>query len=192
MRVRGVPGSTVMHRRAWLAWSSVGLISGCATRPPRTVTESISGRMVVQVAARGAVEARQMSTTFELRGHAQAGELDLLSPLGTMVAQARWRPEGAEVATTEGVRRFNNLSELARQVLGEPIPLEALADWLRARPWGGLPHTDTDEGFEQAGWKIDLQRAGEGFISAQRLWPEPKVSVRARLDAPAKPRGAAP
>lgn len=192
MRGPGAPGDTLMHRRAWLALSGLGMLGGCATRPPRTVTESISGRLVVQVAARGTAEARQMSATFELRGQSVEGELDLLSPLGTMVAQARWRPEGAEVATSEGVRRFNNLSEVARQVLGEPIPLEALADWLRARPWGGLPHTDTDEGFEQAGWKVDLQRAGEGFISAQRLWPEPKVSVRARLDAPVSPKGSAP
>lgn len=171
---------------AGLAW-----IGGCASRPKSASTDVISGRLAVQVAAHGTVQARQLSSIFELRGDSEAGELDLLSPLGTMVVQARWRPELVEVATSEGTRRFGSLSTLARQVLGEPIPLEALADWLRARPWSGLPHAETESGFDQSDWQVDLRRAGEGFITIQRLSPSPAVTLRARLDAPLAATGGA-
>jgi outer membrane lipoprotein LolB len=171
-------------RRGLLTLAGLALVGGCATQPKRAVSDAISGRMVLQVAAHGAVQARQMSSAFELRGHSQAGQLDLLSPLGTVVVQARWRPDLAEVSTSEGTRRFASLSELARQAVGEPIPLEALADWLRARPWNGLPQVKTQEGFEQAGWLVDTRRAREGFIAVQRLAPPPSVTLRARLDSP--------
>lgn len=171
-------------RRTLLSAAGLVLIAGCASPPPRESPNLISGRLVVQVAAHGAKPARQMASGFELRGQAQAGQLDLLSPLGTVVLQARWRPDSAEVATSEGTRTYANLSELARRALGEPIPLEALADWLRARPWSGLPHAATSEGFEQAGWQVDLQRAGEGFIAVRRESPPPAITLRARLDAP--------
>lgn len=170
----------------------LALLAGCATRPQREAVDVLSGRLAVQVAAHGTTEARQVSASFELRGQSQAGELDLLSPLGTVVAQARWRPGGVEVATSEGVRRYASLSELARQALGEPIPLEALADWLRARPWHPLPHQRTDLGFEQAGWQVDLHRAAEGFIMVRRLTPPPAVTLRARLDVPPPAASRAP
>lgn len=175
------------RRRVLWALGSAGLVSACATRPP-SGSDVLSGRLAVQVAATASAAARQISSGFELRGGTQAGELDLLSPLGTVVARARWRPGTVEVASSEGTRRFASLSELARQTVGESIPLEALADWLRARPWSGASHAATDTGFEQAGWRVDVSRASEGFIVVRREAPEPAVTLRARLDTPvAKP-----
>lgn len=188
----GVGPAPRLRRRALVSVLLVTLLAaGCATRPPAS-GESISGRMAVQVAATAKEVARQLSAGFELRGNGQAGELDLVSPLGTVVARARWEPGRVEVATSDGTRRFDSLSEMARRTLGEPIPLEALADWLRARPWPGSDHTAIEGGFEQGGWQVDLQRAAEGFIVAQRQSPAPTVTLRVRLDTPPAPRGRLP
>ena len=56
-------------------------------------------------------------------------------------------------------------------------------DWLRGRPWPGAPSEPTGAGFEQLGWRVDLQRAAEGTIVAARVAP-PAVVVRAHMDAP--------
>jgi len=54
-----------------------------------------------------------------------------------MLAQARWAPGQVVLATPQGERRFDDLDGLTREVLGESLPLAALFDWLRGRPWPG-------------------------------------------------------
>jgi outer membrane lipoprotein LolB len=68
-------------------------------------------------------------------------------------------------------------------VLGETLPLAALFDWLRGRPWPGAPSRPVaaPPGFEQLGWRVDLARFAEGQVDARRD-RAPAVNVRARLD----------
>ena len=102
---------------------------------------------------------------FELRGDARAGELQLTTPLGSTAGQARWRPGSAELITAEGTRHFADLDALAQDLFGETLPLTALIDWLRGRPWPGAPSAAT------AGW-----------LRATRLAHRP-VAIRRRLGA---------
>ena len=95
-----------------------------------------------------------------MRGDGRSGELRLNSPLGTRVAQARWAPGVAVLDTPEGERSFGTLDELSRQALGEALPLAALPDWMRGRPWPAAPHRVQDGGFEQLGWSVDSWHAG--------------------------------
>jgi outer membrane lipoprotein LolB len=111
------------------------------------------------------------------------GELRLTTPLGTTAAQARWRPGSAELTTPEATRGFADLDALAEALLGEALPLAALIDWLRGRPWPGAPSAASAAGFEQLGWRIDLSRIAEGWVLAARE-RAPAVSVRARLEQP--------
>lgn len=172
-------------RRAWLkslAVVSLGL-AGCATRtsapaPP----DALSGRLLLQISPQGSQPARQWSAGFELRGSAQAGELDLTSPLGTLVAQARWQPGQAELDQGGERKRFADLADLSLQLLGETVPLEALFDWLRGRPWPGASHVQTDAGFTQGGWVVDLTGLGGGTLTARRP-AAPVLTLRARLEA---------
>ena len=67
---------------------------------------------------------------------------------------------------------------LTRELLGEPIPVAALFDWLQGRPWGAVPHQRTDKGFEQMGWRIEPRLPA---LVATRL-ADPVVTLRARLE----------
>jgi outer membrane lipoprotein LolB len=118
-----------------------------------------------------------------LHGNALAGDLQLTTPLGSVVAQARWQPGNVELVTGEGTHRFADLDSVAQELLGQSLPLAALIEWLRGRPWPGAPSIARDGGFDQLGWRIDLTRLAEGWVIAARD-SAPALSVRARLEQP--------
>jgi outer membrane lipoprotein LolB len=161
------------------AWAL--LMVGCASMAPPMPPGLIAGRLGLQVAAHGAAPARQLSGSFELRGDAAHGQLDLVSPIGVTVAQARWRPGLVELISSEGPIVFTSLDDLSARTFGEPLPLAALFDWLRGRPWGGAPAHPAPVGFEQLGWEIDTTRLAEGQLVARRA-AAPAVTLRARLE----------
>jgi len=165
-----------------LACAAVLLLAACATPPPAAPgAERLSGRLAVRIA--GQAE-RSVSGGFELTGNAERGELLLTTPLGTTAARAQWSPGQALLRSGSDEWRFDTLDALAAQALGEPVPLAALFDWLRGRPWPGAssqPREAGQAGFVQLGWQVDLSRWAEGWVDARRSTP-PEVTVRARLD----------
>ena len=142
------------------------------------------------MAATAAGAARNASLHFEWTGNAQQGELDLSTPLGTLLAEARWQPGRAELRSPDGLREFVDLESLAEAMLGERLPMQALADWLRGRPWSGarFEPLGTEAGgpgrFRQVGWTVDLSGHAEGRIEARRTEPPPAIQLRLRLDPP--------
>jgi outer membrane lipoprotein LolB len=162
-----------------LAW--LGL-AGCASVPP-DAPAAIAGRLTLQVAAHQGEPARGFNASFDLVGDGRAGELRLSTPLGPQIARARWAPGEATIETADGVSRHADLDTLARHAFGEPVPLQALPDWLRGRPWPGAPNRARDDGeagFEQLGWTIGLARQAEGFVVAARR-AAPAATLRVRL-----------
>ncbi len=174
---------------ALLGASLALLLTACATRGERVLPagDHLSGRMTVQVDATATTASNRVSAAFELDGSPQRGQLGLTTPLGTTLAQARWEPGDVRLLATDGERRYADLDALTRDVLGESLPVAALFDWLRGRPWAGAPSTPSappaPAGFSQLGWTVDLARFGESWISAERA-QAPRVTVRAKLDAP--------
>ena len=172
------------RRRAALtvlgAIALAGLV-GCATHPPAD-SGWISGKLALRVAASAGQPAQSLSTDFDLRGDADQGELRLSTPLGTLIALARWAPGSASLKTSEGEKPYADLDALARETLGVVMPLRALPDWLHGQPWRGAPSTDAGSGaFEQLGWRVDAARYGEGWLEVSRA-AAPAVSLRARLE----------
>ena len=157
-------------------------LGGCAQlqkAPPAAVTEArLSGRISVTVAGNVHNRGTGGAASFELFGGPQAGRLELTSPLGALVARAEWRPGLVSLQTPGDERRFDDLDALTRELLGEPVPVAALFDWLQARPWPAAPHEKTTAGFEQLGWRIEPKLPA---LVATRL-AEPVVTLRARLD----------
>lgn len=162
------------------------LVAGCAALLPAAGVDTVSGRLSLQVDAQGSRPAQRFNAAFDLSGNAERGSLQLNSPVGTTLAQARWAPGEARLVTPQGEQRFDDLEALSVKSLGEALPLRALPDWLRGRPWPDAPSRTlrgaAAPGFEQLGWTIDLARFDAGWLDATRAGP-PIVHLRARLDA---------
>ena len=166
------------------------LMGACAVVPPTpdlADADTLTGRLAVRVEASEGAQARSVSAAFDLRGNASTGRLNLATPLGSVLAQARWAPGSVVLATPQGETQFPDLDALTREVLGESLPVAALFDWLRGRPWPGAASTATvapaDAGFEQLGWVVNLARFDESWVAARRD-AAPTVTVRARIDRP--------
>jgi outer membrane lipoprotein LolB len=169
---------------AWLRRTLLGAglcwLAGCATVPSGPV--DYSGRLAVTVAAEGDRPAESHSAAFELGGDSHQGHLRLLSPLGTVVADATWEADHVRLETGDGPRDYPSLEALAEDTLGQAIPLGALLAWLQGRPWNGAPHEPDAQGFQQLGWSVDIHALKtEGALVARRDTP-PAVTLRARLD----------
>ena len=183
--------------------------AACTTVPPAPPSEAsdvLSGRLALRVEPVANEAPRSVSAAFDLRGDSRAGSLGLSTPLGSMLAQARWSPVEVVLTTPRETRRFASLDELTREALGESVPIEAWFDWLRGRPWPGAPNAPVGAapvdvgavasaerapsaasaasapGFRQLGWRVDLSQFGAGTIAAVREAPAPIVTVRIRLD----------
>ena len=173
-----------MTRSGRLAAGAVvaALLAGCASlAPPAREGEALSGRLSVRV--EGDAQ-RSFNAAFELAGSPERGSLALITPLGTQVARADWSAGQVRLRSREGERVYPDLDSLSEEALGERVPLAALFDWLRGRPWPGAANVASDRGFAQLGWEVDLSRYEEGWVLAERSTP-PVVEVRARLDMPA-------
>ncbi|MBW8846193.1 MAG: outer membrane lipoprotein LolB [Burkholderiales bacterium] len=158
-------------------------LAGCAqlpkAPPPAETSEArLSGRISVTVAGNVHQRGTGGAASFELFGGPRAGRLELTSPLGALVARASWQPGLVTLQTPNEERRFDDLDALTRELLGEPVPVAALFDWLKARPWPAVPHQKTASGFEQLGWRIEPKLPA---LVATRL-AEPTVTLRAKLD----------
>lgn len=180
-----------VRRALCAAWAAglVGLVAGCAQMPATPGASAnawTSGRLSLRVEAAAEQPAKQLSSAFELQGSDLQGELRLLSPLGTVVAAARWTPQGAWLTAQGREQAFADLDDLARQALGESLPLRALPAWLQAQPWAGAPALALDTGFEQLGWSVDTSGYSEGRLQLARAASPAgaAVSLRVRLDRP--------
>ena len=164
-------------------------LSACAIAPPRSTTSNdgpLSGRMSVRIDATDSTPSRAISAAFELSGNAQQGRLDLNTPLGTTLARARWALGSVAVSTPQGDSTYVDLPSMTRALLGEDLPVVALFDWLRGRPWAGASSTSAtppSADFSQLGWEVDLAQYSQRWVNAKRA-QTPSVTVRVKLDLP--------
>lgn len=192
-----------MRRRSTLAALAAASLwlTGCGTVPksspsaqagPAGPAEAprLTGRfgLVVPAGAGGQPRGQSVNANFELLGDARRGQLEMSTPMGSLVARVSWEPGFAFLRTPEVERSYDDVDALTQELLGEALPVQALFDWLQGRPWSRAPVARSDtQGFEQLGWQVDLRRFGDRLISARRLSPasaEPLATLRLKLDEP--------
>ncbi|WP_343627430.1 outer membrane lipoprotein LolB [Roseateles sp.] len=197
MRRRGFNGALAL-----MAGASLLALGACSSVPKTSADEAaaladaprLTGKfgLIVPAGAGGQPRGQNVTANFELLGDPTRGQLEMSSPMGSLVARVSWKPGGASVRTPDGERQYDDIDDLTQDLLGEALPLRALFDWLRGRPWSQAPHRASgDKGFEQLGWQVDLTRFDVQLISARRLNPngaEPLATLRLKLDAPADPQ----
>lgn len=170
--------------RAALGMLPAALLAACATPAAVDPPPGLVGRLAITVQASDATPTRSYSADFDLRGNSSEGQLRLSGPLGATLAEVRWQPGQADLVDAQGERRYASLDAMAGDLFGEAVPLAALPDWLRGRPWPGAPSRALDaSGFEQLDWRVGLTRFADGVVEARRD-RAPTIMLRARLERP--------
>ena len=147
-------------------------VAGCAQQPLAKVPGSPEaaawrGRLALRI---DSPEQPSFYASFELTGHARAGELLLSSPLGNVVASLRWTPQAAFLRNNGETRQFDSLDALATEATGTAIPIAALFQWLDGQP------------AASAGWQADLSELAQGRLTARRTHPGPVAELRLILE----------
>lgn len=173
----------------------VTFVSACATTPPTPADRSYTGRFSATTALGEHRDSVSGRFTLEIRGQQQV--LELSSPLGTTVARIEIEPGGAR-ATGAQMRevRGPDADAITEQLLGWPLPVSGLTDWIEGRP---TPHrsarVERDAGrvvlIEQDGWIIRLPEYFDSTARPRRLVLEraplanaPAVILRLVVDEP--------
>ena len=126
--------------------------------------------MSIKLDAHEGREPEGLSLAFHLQLQGEAGQLSLMTPLGTQMAEIRWDAQQAVLRDSEGEQQYPSLEELSAALLGEVLPLAVLPYWLDGQADPAPPSTPSPqaEGFEQLGWQIDLSGQARDLIVARR------------------------
>ena len=126
--------------KAWPACLLALLLTACAGLPPPSPAALTLGPPLQRFIAEGRISLRQGGHSDHLRfrwEHTRESDAVLLmSPLGQGMAELTRDAGGARLTQpNQAPVLAASLALLAQRVTGAPLPLEALADWLRgARP----------------------------------------------------------
>ncbi|WP_338440387.1 lipoprotein insertase outer membrane protein LolB [uncultured Aquabacterium sp.] len=164
---------------------------------PALAAIDLQGQISIKLLATDDLPAKGVSLGFFFNGQPDAGRLDLMTPLGSQIAQVGWSPTGAwlrrsggsggdappesrfgtDLSATpspdDGLERFDHIGALSERVLGEAIPLQTLIHWMQGRadpqrPSTAAPDAELATGtFTQDGWLIDT-REWPRRLQAQR------------------------
>ena len=137
--------------RAWLACLAVLLLAACAELPQQSEATLVLGPPLQQFTAEGRISLRQGDRRDHLRfrwEHAPDSDVVLLmSPLGQGLAELTRDATGVRlVQSNQAAITADTLPQLAQRAFGAPLPLDAMAEWLR----GAQPAL----GGEVDGWRV--------------------------------------
>ena len=157
----------------------VFFLGACATPTPPLGSEWLferQGRFAL--VAEGAGQ-RSSSTQggFKWRESVQVWQIDLLSPLGATLARLTVTPEVAVLQEPDAPeQRAASANQLLARLLREPVPVDAMKDWLKGQIVQTQDVTDLRRddqgriiGFKQSGWTVTFDRydgQGPRLISA--------------------------
>lgn len=143
---------------------ALGLLAGCATRPPTPTPPVWSGRLALRV---DSDPPQRWSALFELDGAAERGTLQLASPLGQTLATVRWDASGAWLERPDSPpQRYDSVAALTAALTGAALPVTALFAWRAGKA------------DPVAGWEVDLTEHAQGRLRARRTAPPPPAELR--------------
>lgn len=178
-----------------MATVALVLLTACATPALAPADRAYSGRFSATTQLGEQRENVSGRFNLEIRGAQQL--IKLASPLGTTVARIEIEP-GQARATGPQMKevRGTDADALTEQLLGWPLPVSGLADWIEGRP---VAHRDARVEREggrivllvQDGWLIRIPEYFETIVRPRRLILErsaavntPSVILRLIVDEP--------
>lgn len=191
-----------IHRLSFFFLLAFALLAGCASVPatdrPTQAQAAVrdqlqrSGRFALSVThSNQQQEAVQGGFSwYEKNGFLQ---LDLRNPMGSTLARVTAGPQGAVLVYSDGRQeQAASADALVDILLGSPIPVSGLRDWMRGQVAPAAPvqneRHDTAGAlnqFEQDGWRVSLQRydsVGPRVLQLNRHEPSRSISVRLIVD----------
>lgn len=115
-------------------------------------------------------------------------QIDLTNPMGTVLARVAVMPQGASLQRSDGSMEYAaGPDELVEQLLGSPIPVAYLREWLQgqARVAAERNAEGRAESFVQDGWRVRLLRyddKGPRQLQLNRNDAQRDISVRLVID----------
>jgi outer membrane lipoprotein LolB len=168
-----------------------GVATPEAARQPAQATQvpapqELQGQLSIKLQAFGKVPAKGLSLGFFFSGNPHSGQLDLITLMGSQLAQVNWAPGEVWLTDDKGRHRYESMEHLSQAVLGEALPLGALVHWMQGRPdpaWPSAPGPQP-ESFAQLGWIVDQSDLGSKKLTANRASNglQRGVSVKVYLD----------
>ena len=157
-----------------LAVAAALAAAGCAELTARSPDERVEFEFTARFAARYRDEAA--SGQLAWRHDAVRDEVLISSPFGQGLARVTRRDALVTLVTADD-RRYAaaDAETLTEEVLGFRLPLQGLADWVRARPAAGAPSQSTYAAdgrlavLTQHGWQVEYQEYEAGRPSRLRL-----------------------
>lgn len=130
---------------------------------------------------------------FAWRDDGRELTLDLANPLGSTLARVQVIPGHALLTRSNGTQeQAPDPDALVEQVLGSPMPVAGLRDWLRGRT-GASPSSQLEKNeagqitsFSQNGWRVVLSRydaQGPGLVQLSRNEASRQIRVRLVIDS---------
>jgi len=179
--------------RAWFSAGFLGLVvflAGCASLPASSVAVpprdtlaafSLEGRFSLRH------QDKNYSGRLSWRHEGESNTLLLASPFGQGLAEITTGASGARLTTSDGkLYEAADAETLTKQVLGYPLPLAQLTDWVRGRKTAiGVAELD---GFgrplrlRHEGWTIDYGYDGDDAQAPpNRIFAERAGGLELRL-----------
>lgn len=166
----GRPETHIGSRRLFIA-GVASVMLGCAATPPNTdgaAQQVFRGRMGIKVQGQ---PDNSWSAGFQLTGSADAGQMRLVSPIGTTLALARWAPQEASIERGQTIQRYSDASAMVRELLGADFQMTQLWAWLERKP------------LRVPGWDLQttLRPDQSQLLVAHKAQPEPAITLRVIL-----------
>lgn len=142
------------------------VLTACAGIAPRAPGPAVSAEQSARFELGGRINLRVQQESFPGRVRWQheppLDELWFYSPIGTAVAHLRQDQDGALLVTSEGREyRAKALRQLALDVLGWDLPIEAMPYWVRGLAWPQASEANIQRDpqgrpvkLDQADWQV--------------------------------------
>jgi outer membrane lipoprotein LolB len=179
--------------RSRLAWLSLAVLflSGCASFPPAPTSAAPAREALDAFSLEGRFSLRHENKNYSgkmsWRHQGADNTLLLSSPFGQGMAEITTRENGAQLTTSDGkLYTAADAETLTRQVLGYPLPLAQLTDWVRGRDDApGLAERDAfgrPLRLRDQGWRIEYGYEGDNPAAApSRIFAEGVGGLELRL-----------
>lgn len=188
-----------MTWRPWRALSCLVVlaVTACVTPPPVADQQgdgfSRTGRFALRVEEVGR-KPDAVQGGFAWRDEGVRLVLDLANPVGSTLARLEASAAGASLTHADGrVEYAPDVDRLLAQVLGGPMPVTVLRDWLRGR-LADAPAQDVERNaqgqltsFTQQGWHVQASRydaQGPLRLNAQRQDGLQSIDLRLVVTTP--------